>query len=316
MSAHQRLLPVTLFSIAVGLLAWSQLWSYATTLWQLPLQYAHVARGIALSVWFILLVVFVWQRMVVTRLTVDSLKQLTASPLMALLFVATLLASMQLQPWFASAAFALFLVTLLLQLLFSLWWMGRFWQGLQQPDEHYASIYLPAVAQNLVASMAASVFGWPNLAVLLFGAGVFSWLAIESLVMQRAARADAMPAAQRPLQGIQIAPAVVTGLAYLMLEPDSANLLIKMLLGYGCYQLLVAIRLLPWTFKAGAHMGFWSFSFGVMASAQISVLLALMTPAERTWQVLSVFMFALANTVVVVLLGLSFLVTWRGKLLG
>lgn len=316
MSAHQRLLPVTLFSTAIGLLAWSQLWSYAAALWQLPLQYAHIARGIALSVWFILLVVFVWQRVFVTRLSADALKQLTASPLMALLFVATLLASIQLQPWFASAAFAIFMVTLLLQLVFSLWWMGRFWQGLQQSSEHYASIYLPAVAQNLVASMAASVFGWPNLAALLFGAGVFSWLAIESLVMRRAADANAVTTAQRPIQGIQIAPAVVTGLAYLMLEPDSANLLIKMLLGYGCYQLLLAIRLLPWTLNAGLHMGYWAFSFGIIASAQISVLLALNSPVEPIWQVLSVLMFILANTIIVVLLSLSFLITRRGKLLG
>lgn len=316
MSAHQRLLPVTLFSIAIGLLAWSQLWSYATVLWQLPLQYAHVARGIALSVWFILLVVFVWQRVFVARLSVDALKQLTASPLMALLLVATLLASIQLQPWFATAAFALFIVALLLQLWFGLWWMGRFWQGLQPADEHYASIYLPAVAQNLVASMAASVFGWPNLAALLFGAGVFSWLAIESLVMRRAARSDVVPVAQRPVQGIQIAPAVVTGLAYLMLQPGAAHLVVKMLLGYGCYQLLLAIRILPWTFKAGVHMGFWAFSFGVMACAQIAVLLAQNVGAEQIWQFLSVLLFTLANIVVVLLLAVTWRVTARGKLFG
>ncbi|GAB2910567.1 TDT family transporter [Rheinheimera gaetbuli] len=135
-----------------------------------------------------------------------------------------------------------------------------------QPQEHYASIYLPGVAQNL--------------------------------------------------QGIQIAPAVVSGLAYLMLEPDSANLLIKMLPGYGCYQILIAFRLLPWTFNSGLHMGYWAFSFGVIACAQIAVLLALIAPAKHLWQFLSVLMFALANVVVVMLLGLSLLLTLRGKLIG
>lgn len=46
-----------------------------------------------------------------------------------------------------------------------------------------AAVYLPAVAQNLVAGMVCSAVGWTSLGMLYFGAGFFFWLALVTLVI-------------------------------------------------------------------------------------------------------------------------------------
>jgi tellurite resistance protein len=49
------------------------------------------------------------------------------------------------------------------------------------------AIYLPTVAPSFVAGTASDAFGFHQLGGLFFGAGLLSWLAIESLILHRAA---------------------------------------------------------------------------------------------------------------------------------
>jgi tellurite resistance protein len=292
-------MPPALLSIAVGLLAWSQLWAIATPLWQLPAKMSHITTVIAVTVWLLLVSRFGYQWFRQPRYEWQLLQDPQQSAMTALLFVSSLLAAMNLQAWSPQLSLLLFASALLGQMVFGLWWMGRFWQGGRNPGAINASIYLPAVAQNLVAANAAASFGFPALASLLFGAGIFSWLALESLIMQRAALQPEIAPAQRPIQGIQIAPAVVAGVAYLTLTAGSLDLFAKMLLGYGIYQLLLAARLLPWTLQSGAISGYWAFSFGVVACALMSLQFTLQHPDD--WHGLAVLLFAFANTVVILL---------------
>jgi tellurite resistance protein len=163
-----------------------------------------------------------------------------------------------------------------------------------------------------VAANAAASFGFPALASLLFGAGVFSWLALESLVMQRAALQPEIAPAQRPIQGIQIAPAVVAGVAYLTLNAGALDLFAKMLLGYGIYQLLLAARLFPWTLQSGAIPSYWAFSFGIVACALMCLQFSLQQPDD--WHGLAALLFAFANTVIILLVCLTCYLLLQGKI--
>jgi tellurite resistance protein len=153
------------------------------------------------------------------------------------------------------------------------------------------------------------------LASLFFGAGLFSWLALESLVLHRAATLAPLDVAQRPLQGIQVAPAVVGGLSYLSLTSGPPDLMAQMLLGYGIYQALLAARLLPWTGQAVFAPSYWAFSFGMMAMATMALRMCARAPDELLWQLLAPVLFVVANAVMAVLGWRTAGLAWQGRLL-
>lgn len=315
MSQHRSLIPVSFFSMAVGTLAWGHSWQAAAQVWPLPAVFVSLASALGLGLWFVLWVAYAytwWHQAAAARLELDHPVQ---SAMIALLSVSTLLATMTLKPWAPALAVALLVVAVLAQLVLGLWSVGRFWQGGRAPETVNASVYLPGVAQNFVAATALASFGWTSLASLFFGAGVFSWLALESLVLNRAATLTPLDIAQRPLQGIQIAPAVVGGLSYLSLTSGAPDLMAHMLLGYGLYQALLAARLLPWTAQAEFAPSYWAFSFGIMALASMALRMLARAPDEVLWQVLGSLLFGVANLVMATLLWRTVGLVLQGRLL-
>lgn len=159
------------------------------------------------------------------------------------------------------------------------------------------AIYLPVVAPSLVSGTAAASFGAPQLGALFFGAGVLSWLAIESMVLQRAATDPAPLVARRPLLGIQIAPPVVAGMTYLSLTHGRPDLVAWALLGYGIYQGLLMLRLLPWIGRQSFAPSYWGFSFGVAALPAMAMRMAERGAGDLAgW--LAVVLFVVANVVI------------------
>jgi tellurite resistance protein len=308
-------IPVSFFGMAVGSLAWGHAWRAASEIWPLPPLLPELAAGLGLAVWLYVLWAYarkVWEQAAAARL---ELEHPVMSAMAALGPVSTLLAAITLRPWWPQGAWALYAVAMPVQLALGLWLVGRLWQGGRPPESINASTYLPGVAQNLVAATASATFGYPALGALFFGAGVLSWLAMESLVLQRAATLASLPPAQRAVQGIQIAPAVVAGLGYVALTSGPPDLLAQMLLGYGLYQGLLAARLLRWTSAGGFGAGHWAFSFGVMAMATMALRLLQRAPEEPVWQGLAPALFALANAVMAVLAWRTMTLAWEKRLL-
>jgi tellurite resistance protein len=58
---------------------------------------------------------------------------------------------------------------------------------------------------------------------------------------------------------------VVGGVTYLSLSSGTPDLFALVLLGYGLYQALLLLRLLPWIRRQAFTPGYWAFSFGVAA---------------------------------------------------
>jgi tellurite resistance protein len=87
---------------------------------------------------------------------------------------------------------------------------------------------------------------------LFFGAGLFSWFALESIITYRLHLGDELAPALRPTLGIQLAPPVVGATAYLAVT--AADLAFYAMFGYGVLQLLFLARLAPW-FSSPARPG-------------------------------------------------------------
>lgn len=312
-------LPVSFFSMAVGTLAWGQCWQAAALVWQLPAALVALASALGLLVWLVLLVAYAYKCWVEPKLVYGEFTHPVQSTMTALLPVSTLLAALTLKPWIPELAWGLLGLGVGSQLVLGLWLAGRFWQGGRSPESMNASVYLPSVAQNFVAATACASFACPTLAALFFGAGLFSWLALDSMVTGRAATLASLEPAQRPVQGIQLAPPVVGGLSYLSLTSGPPDLMALMLFGYGLYQALLAIRQLPWTLQAPFAPSYWAFSFGVMALASMGLRLWARAPAsapdEWLWPLLATVLFALANGVLVVLLWYTARLGLQGRLL-
>jgi tellurite resistance protein len=305
---------VSFFGIAVGLLALANAWRLGVRLWQLP-QTATQALTIAgLATWLTLLLAYAhkWWRHRAEAMA--ELQHPLQSSFAALAPVSSLLAAQALLPYSRPLALTVLGPAVVVQLALGLWIYGRFWQGGRQPELTTPAIYLPAVAQNFVAGTTLSAFGWPQAGTLFFGAGLLSWLAIESLILHRAAVHDSLPATLRPTLGIQLAPPVVGGVSYLSLNSGVPDLFAQILLGYGLYQALLLARLLPWIRQQPFAPSYWSFSFGVAALPTLAMRMAergLHGPAA--W--LAPALFVAANLIIGTLALKTLNLLFRGKLL-
>jgi tellurite resistance protein len=92
------------------------------------------------------------------------------------------------------------------------------------------------------------------------------------------------------------------------------DLVAHMLLGYGLYQALLALRLWPWIREAAFAPSYWAFSFGIMAMATMALRLLDRAPSEWLWQLLAPVLFAVANVVMALLLWHTWVLARQGNL--
>jgi tellurite resistance protein len=264
-------MPVAFFGIAVGALALAGAWRAAARVWTIPDAVPTLLTASALVVWLALLVAYGRKWLVTRDAALAEMRHPVQSSFAALVPVSTMLAAQAVQAYSRDLAVALFATGVVSSLALGAYLHGRFWQGGRQPELTTPAVYLPTVAPSFVAATAAAGLGFTQISMLLFGAGVFSWLAIESIVLHRAAVHEPLPEALRPTLGIQLAPPVVGGVSYLAITHGVPDLFAYMLLGYGLYQALMLTRLVPWIRQNAFTPSYWAFSFGAAALPTMAI---------------------------------------------
>jgi len=268
-------LPASFFGIVLGLSGLGQAWRVAVRLWGMPSVVGEAWLLLSVLVWAALIVAYAVQAIrfpeVVRREFVHPVQGSTP----ALLAVSTLLIVLAVLPYSRSLAWVLAGAGIAWHLVFSLWHTGALWQGGRDALDTAPTLYLPTVAGNFTSAAALGGLGHPDWGWLFLGAGIFSWLALESLIIQRLWHPNALPAAQRPLLGIQFAPPVVCAMAWLMLDPGAADRWLLMFWGYGLFQLLLGIRLGPWLGAQPFSPSYWAYTFGIAAATVCALKLAL-----------------------------------------
>ena len=314
MNSNRGTIPVSFFGIAVGALAFANLWRVAIRVWHLPTIAGDVLSVAALAVWVVVLLAYGHKWLTHAAEARAEMQHPVQSSFAALVPVSSLLAAQILQPYAHSVALALFGVAVVAQLVLGVYLHGRLWQGGRKPELITAAIYLPTVASSFVAGTAAATFGFHQLGGLFFGAGVLSWLAIESMILHRAAVHEPLPEALRPVLGIQLAPPVVGGVTYLSLSSGTPDLIALMLLGYGLYQALMLLRLLPWIRQQAFGPGYWAFSFGVAALPTMAIRMV-ERGATGPLEWIAPVLFIAANVVIGILVVKTLGLLVRGKLI-
>lgn len=306
--------PASLFGIVLGLAGLGNGWRFAARVWGLPVAIGEALLALAVLVWLALLAGYAWKWFVAPDAARAEVAHDVQSGFVALVPLTTMLMAIAVAPYSHGLAMALWLLGLAGQLPFGVFSAGRLWQGGRDPQTVTAILYLPIVGVNLVAALVAGRLGHADWGLLFFGIGLVAWLSLESVILQRHAVQPALPPALRPTLGIQLAPPVVGLLAWLSVTDGPPDLLSQILFGYGLFQGLMMLRLVPWLRASGFTPGLWSFTFGITAVAT-SALWMVERGAHGPAQVLAVPLFLFANAFVGALAVLTARLALRGQLL-
>lgn len=264
--------PVSFFSMVLGLIGLGNAWRAAHRVWDLPGEIGEAIIWLGLLVWAALAVLYAAKWMFARAAVKAELGD--ATPFSGLAGVATMLAAVGLLPYAYGLAAVVFVAGAVFTFGYGVWRTGVMWQGGRPAASTNAALYLPLVAGSFVLAIGLSAFGLADWAQLAFGAGFFTWLAVESVLLQRLYTAEPMASAVRPTLGIQLAPPAVGAVAYLgAFGAGSETMLVHAFIGYALLQAVLLGRLLPWISKSFGP-GLWSFSFGVTALATATIAIA------------------------------------------
>jgi tellurite resistance protein len=273
--SRQRLslpiVPASFFGMVLGLVGLGNSWRAAHAVWGLPALPGEALMLAGVIVWALLVALVMAKWLWARDLAVAEARHPVQCCFIGLVGVATMLVAMAIQPYAIEAARAAFAAGAAFTLAFAVWRTGVLWQGGRDPAENTPVLYLPTVAGSFVTAIAGSSFGMAEWGRLAFGAGLFSWLAIESVLVHRFYTAPEFPPPLRPTLGIQLAPPAVGAVAYLSVTSGPPDLIALVLVGYGMLQFLMLARMSRWIFAAGVNASAWSFTFGLTALASAMV---------------------------------------------
>ncbi|MBC7806443.1 MAG: dicarboxylate transporter/tellurite-resistance protein TehA [Akkermansiaceae bacterium] len=292
--------PASFFGIVLGVAGLGASWRAAHQVWGLPAWIGEALMLTGALIWAVLMVVYGAKWMLARQYALREAADPIQCCFIGLVGVTTSLIAAAALPYSRPVAMALFVMAAVFTLGFGLWRTGGLWQGGRDHLDTTPVLYLPTVAGTFVTATVAAALGWADWGQLVFGAGVFSWLAIESVLLHRLYTERSLPAPLRPTLGIQLAPPVVGAVAYLSVTEGPPDVAAHMLLGYGFLQVLVLFRLLPWIAQQTFAPSYWSFSFGATALATASLRMVERGDAGAV-AVLAAPCFVMANLVIVLL---------------
>jgi tellurite resistance protein len=266
-SLRVPIIPAAFFGMVLGLAGLGNSWRAATVVWQQPAFVSEAICWLAVAVWAILILLYIAKWATARDGALKELSHPVQCCFIGLIGVATMLVAGCLLPYSRLAAEFLFAVGAAYTLLFAIWRTGGLWQGDRQEAATTPVLYLPAVAGSFVTATVSAAFGHPDWGQFFFGAGLFTWLSLESVLVHRLFVAPPMPPALRPTLGIQLAPAPVGAIAYIAVGYGPPDILAHALIGYGILQALILLRLLPWILEDGLTPAHWAFTFGATALA-------------------------------------------------
>jgi tellurite resistance protein len=278
-------------------------WRTAHRVWGVSALTGEVLLLAAGAVWAALILLYAAKWVFARGEAVAELRHPVQCCFVGLIGVSSSVIAIAAHPYSAAAAHILFIAGALFTLAFALWRTGLLWRGEHDVAFTTAVLYLPLVAGAFVTAMAAGQFGYSDWGQLAFGAGLFSWLAIESVLLHRLYTGAVLPPALRPTLGIQLAPPAVGAVAYLSVTGGGSDIFVHALIGYGLLQALLLLRMLPWIMEQPFAPSYWAFTFGATALATAPLRIIEQGEAGAI-ALLAPYLFAGANlTVGVVALG-------------
>lgn len=290
-------LPAGYFGMVLGIIGMGFAWRYASTIWPVSRSVGDGLVVLAAAIWALLAVAFITRAIRFPWSVRQEMRHPVASSFVSLFPATTMLVSIGFVPWCRPLSLGLFIIGVALQLAYSAWQSAGLWRGNHPSDATTPGLYLPTVANNFISAMACGALGFNDAGLVFLGAGIFSWLSLEPVILQRLRSDGELPAALRTSLGIQLAPALVACSAWLSVNGGEADTFAKLLFGYGLLQLLFMLRLMPWYLQQPFNASFWSFSFGISALATTGLHLGHSQP-NGFFHFLAIPLFVFTNLII------------------
>lgn len=308
------IIPASFFGMVLGLLGLANDWRVAHRVWHLPFTIGEVLVAIGCMVWALWLALYVLKWIFARQEAIDEASHPVSCCFIGLIGVATMVVAAGVLPYQRAAAEILYAFGAAYTLGFAVWRTGGLWLGERNHADTTPVLYLPTVAGCFVMAAVGGTLGIPDWGRLAFGAGLFSWFALESVFIHRLLTEASLPVALRPTLGIQLAPAPVGAVAFLGVAPESPSIVVYALMGYGLLQTLILLRLLPWIYRPTLAPGYWAFTFGVTALVLASLRLVELGDAGALAK-LAPYLFVAANGLVAVIAAGTVIAAFRGTLI-
>ena len=308
------LVPASFFGIALGTLGLGLAWRTAARVWALSPMVGEVVLALGVAVWVVVALLYAAKWLLARMQALAEFQHPVQCCFIGLAPATCLLVALAVAPHARGLGIVAFSLGASGTVAFAAYHAGRLWMGGLDASSTTPALYLPTAAGGFVIAIGAAGFGWQDWGRLAFGAGLFSWLAIESVLLHRLYTGPAFPAALRPMLGIQLAPPSVAALAYLNVGSGMPDLLAQVLIGYAVLQGLLLLRLLPWIMVEPFAPSHWAFSFGAAALAGAAARLAERGSVGAITE-LAPWLFIAANILVLVLAAKTLVLLTTGKLL-
>lgn len=262
-----RSVPASFFGMVLGLVGLGADWRWAARLWNMPPVIGEAIMALGFVVWALLVASYLLKWTTDRGEALAEARHPVQCCFIGLAPASTALMGVVLAPYSHAWAMGFLCVGAVFHVLFSVWRVGGMLQGDRELTTVTPIIYLPSVAGNFIVAITAGTLGHPSYGILFLGAGGFAWLALESVIVNRMFHAAPLPLPLRPTFGIQLAPPVVAVTAWLAVDQGVPGPLVQATWGYGLFQLLLLIRLLPWITRQPFAASYWAFTFGLTAIA-------------------------------------------------
>jgi len=311
--AHQssnNFIQASLFAIPLGLVALGLGWQTAASIWSVPNWIAETLIWFGAALWGFLLIGYVAKWLLRTADAKAELEHPVQSCFIGLPGVVALLISTGLSSELRAFSLGLYGFGVAWTLVFAIYQTGRLWLGDRKPETDTPILYLPIVAGGFVIATAAAAMGYADWGMLAFGAALFTWFAVESVILHRLYTGTPLLPVLRPTLGVQLAPPAVGAVAYLGVGSGAPDIFVHALIGYSLLQALIFVRLIPWLLKSELTPAWWSFSFGAAALPTAAMKLVAHQDSGAI-STLAPYLFAAGNLVIVTIAAAT--VRWAFK---
>jgi tellurite resistance protein len=207
------------------------------------------------------------------------------------------------------AGHAVFLVGLVLTVALGGWLTAQWILTPVTLDRFHPGYFLPTAAGGLLAAASSAALGYAQLARVMLGFGLISWMVLGSILLMRLFTQPPLPTPLLPTMAIEIAPPVVAGNALFALGGGAASTPALLLAGYAGLMAMVQLRLIPLyrTVPFGIGYGAFAFSYAAVVTNALHWLYAEQTQALHalTYTLLALLTVGMAALVARALVALS-----------
>jgi tellurite resistance protein len=208
--------PTSRFSIILGLFGFGKMWVLISDYLNIPKNFGEIVLIIVALIWLLFILIYSLKTIFAFEKVVEEIKNPIQNNFIGLIGVATLLISTIIKPYSLMIGEILFFVGIIFQLFYGVYTTQNKWVSQQEFNYITPALYLPTVAGNFVSALACGIFGYSDLGYLFFGMGIFFWLSVESIVMNRLYKFKLEEEYQNTL-GIMMAPPAIAALSWMRL---------------------------------------------------------------------------------------------------